>query len=78
MKYTAYYYDTSKVQCHGLDTNDLYVNGKWVSMISCCRSADTLSELEPQSETEILILVVPAGATIEIVNHNPCPEEPFE
>lgn len=74
MKYTGYYYDDSRVQTPGIDTNDLYVNGKFVSMISCCRSANTISELEP-SDTERLVLIVPDNINAEILNHNPCPEE---
>lgn len=75
--YIAYYYDNTKEQFPGVDSNELTVNGKFVGMITSCRTSHDLKDLQPESETEELILLLPVDSKeIDIVNFNPCPDDP--
>ena len=76
--FTAYYYDHTREQFPGIDSNELYVNGKFVSMITKSHTANRLIELEPSTETEEIVLIVSDTSNIDIVNHNPCPDDPLE
>ena len=49
--YTAYYYDSAKEQFPGIDSNELSVCGKFISMITEVRSSEDLSDLAPQTKT---------------------------
>ena len=75
--YTAYYYDSTKEQFPGFDSNELSVCGKFVSMITEVRSSKNLSDLAPRTKTEQIILIVSEDTpfTLTIDNFNPCPEE---
>ena len=75
--YTAYYYDPTRDQFPGFDSNELSVCGKFVSMITEVRSSKDLSDLAPRTKTEQIILIVSEDcpSTLTIDNFNPCPEE---
>lgn len=75
--YTAYYYDPAKEQFPGIDSNELSVCGKFISMITEVRSSEDLSDLAPKTKTEEVILIVSEDcpSTLTIDNFNPCPEE---
>ena len=72
--YTAYYYDNDKEQSPGFDSNELYINGKFESMITSVRRSENLADLAPKTETEEIVLIVSDYTTLDIINHNPCPE----
>ena len=75
--YTAYYYDSVKEQFPGIDSNELSICGKFVSMITEVRTSKNLSDLAPRTKTEQIILIVSEDcpSTLTIDNFNPCPEE---
>ena len=74
-RYTGYFYDPARDLAPGFDSNELSINGKFVSMITEVRSSCSLEKLKPQTETEEVILIVPDNTNINILNFNPCPEE---
>lgn len=49
--YTAYYYDPSRDLAPGIDSNGLYVNGKFVHMITSVNRSSDLSRLIPERPT---------------------------
>lgn len=74
-RFTAYYYDSAKEQAPGIDSNELSVNGKFLSMITEVRSSHVLEDLAPRTKTEEIVLIVPDDTDLDIFNFNPCPEE---
>lgn len=74
-RFTAYYYDPAKEQFPGVDSNELSVNGKFLSMITEVRSGRTIEDLAPRTKTEEIVLIVPDDTDLDIFNFNPCPEE---
>lgn len=75
IRYTAYYYDDSKNQMSGIDTNELYFNGKYIGEITEVRSSFNLDDLMPKTELEKIILITTPETEMYIKNINPCPEE---
>lgn len=76
--YTAYYYDSRKEQFPGFDSNELYIEGQFVGMITEVRSAEDIRELVDDPEYArycILIIDEKSCKNISINNFNPCPEE---
>lgn len=75
IKYIAYYYDAANDMGFPGDTNELSVNGKFVSNITLVRISKDLSELMPKTETEKLILITPIETKLDVENFNPYPED---
>ena len=69
-KYIAYYYDNTKDN-YPDDTNELSVNGKFLSAITHVRTSNNLAELQPRNETEEIVLLVPQDSNLAIDNFNP-------
>ena len=74
--YIAYYFDHERTGFSGIDCNELYVNGKFVSLITSVRSSSKLKDLEPRTDTEEIVLIISGNEfPIQIENRNPCPDE---
>lgn len=78
--YIAYYYNPEKEQFPGFDSNELYIEDKFLSMITEVRTAKDIRELVKDPEYAkycILIIDEYAFKNVNIRNFNPCPEEVF-
>lgn len=65
-RFTAYYYDPAKEQAPGIDSNELSVNGKFLSIITEVRSNQVLEDLVPRTKTEEIVLIVPDDTDLDI------------
>lgn len=65
-RFTAYYYDPAKEQDPGIDSNELSVNGEFLSMITEVRSNQVLEDLVPRTKTEEIVLIVPDDTDLDI------------
>lgn len=65
-RFTAYYYDPAKEQTPGIDSNELSVNGEFLSMITEVRSNQVLEDLVPRTKTEEIVLIVPDDTDLDI------------
>ena len=64
--YIAYYYDPE----NDINGGDLSVNGEYFNSFTSKRSSDILKDLQPKSETEELILLVPNDHRLKIKEFN--------
>ena len=76
--YTAYYYDPTRDSGVEGDTNELSMNGVYISNFTHVRSSENIEDLAPQNENEHLLIIVLSDTTIDIENHNPCPDFSYD
>lgn len=74
--YTAYYYDPNKDQGFPGDCNELWVDNRFLSFITECRTSSDIEDLiATPALKKHLILIANKNVGAQIINRNPNPDE---